>query len=63
VVEPVTTALWVAKDLENDGRLGSFLVRSRSEGRSYREIAEELSEAGMPVSKSTVAKWCLTLGS
>jgi hypothetical protein len=49
--------LWQIKDLEMDGRLGSHLTRSRHAGKGVREIAQELSEAGITVSKSTVAIW------
>lgn len=49
--------LWQIKDLEMGGRLGSYLIRSRKAGTGIRAIAQELSETGITVSKSTVATW------
>jgi transposase len=53
----MNTTLYTAKNLEMNGKLRRFLLSSVRQGRSYREIAEELSAAGLPVSKSTIANW------
>lgn len=53
----MSSHLWHLKDLEMDGRLGSYLIKARKSGLGIRAIAQDLSEAGTPVSKSTVANW------
>jgi len=43
------------------GPLDSWLQRQHSEGRSNREIAEELTNLGAPVSYETVRTWLLEI--
>ena len=53
----MNSLLYQIKDYEMAGNLHRFLLGSLRSGKSFRSIAEELSEVGTPVSKSTVANW------
>lgn len=48
-------------DRLHDGQLDARLTRMRSDGLSYREIADALTGDGFDVSHETVRQWCREL--
>lgn len=49
--------LYTIKDYEMNGGLVKYLKESRKLEKSYRTMADELSQLGVIVSKSTVSNW------
>jgi len=49
--------LYTIKDYEMNGGLVKYLKEGRKLEKSYRTMADELSQLGVIVSKSTVSNW------
>lgn len=57
-----TGTIYPLADKALDGRLARLLEKSRSDGRSYYEIRDDLRDLGIAVSHETVRRWCTELG-
>jgi hypothetical protein len=54
--------LYELKNLETGRQLKTTLKRGRKAGKSYRTLADELSQSGSTVGKTAVQEWCRILG-
>lgn len=57
----VTTSLRSLIDRLHDGQFDARLRKMRSDGLSYRQIADALEDEGYEVSHETVRQWVLEL--
>lgn len=59
----MTTSRHDLIDRLHDGKFDARLRQMRSNGLSYRQMADELRGEGYEVTHETVRQWCLDLGS